>query len=505
MKATATRSRARELAAWLMVGLVCVAVAAALTGEVQLPGPFALRAELLVLGLVGAAAAPFLLTRWRTTFWVFLAWFMVEDLIRKYLGNDLRIYFIKDVLYVLLMAGLVVDATMRGVWRAAAGTARFWLYGLIAWSVVMAVPMAVVDWRIPVVALKLDWQYVPLVAVGFVLAREAGGLERLLRGVVALSVPASLIGIIQGSFGPAFLRPSVATPMLESLELIRIGGVFQPSGPFVDPGRFASMALVGYVASLALLAVGYRRASTGWRAFILLGVGVTGAAVWVNASKTNVLVALGLSIVAVFAPSFAERRPATVRAIATMGVIAIAGVVVFALLPEISSDRVAYLQRTLDPAASTNEWSFRFSAWEDNLSRGIEAGGFIGAGTGASSLGLQYLGEIDTGVDAVEGGFAAVAQQWGVVGLVLWLAWAVAWLGRQVGALRFARGQLVSGAGPIILGWMIYFLGVGFVQGFQGFQNYYANAYFWMFSGVVFALPGAASGERGGDPRRAEP
>ena len=38
------------------------------------------------------------------------------------------------------------------------------------------------------------------------------------------------------------------------------------------------------------------------------------------------------------------------------------------------------------------------------------------------------------------------------------------------------------------MAWIGYYLFLGFVPGFQSFQNYYANAYLWILSGVVFAL-----------------
>jgi hypothetical protein len=54
------------------------------------------------------------------------------------------------------------------------------------------------------------------------------------------------------------------------------------------------------------------------------------------------------------------------------------------------------------------------------------------------------------------------------------------------------RGTPLAGVGLIIVFWVVLFLFVDFVQGFQGFQNYYSNAYLWLLSGAVFALPAVA-------------
>lgn len=493
MSSSAIRGRVAVMLTWALVATMGVAVAGTITGAVALPPPLDLRPELVVLGLVFLGVAPLLLSRWRTTFWILLGWFMVEDLIRKYLGNDIRVFFLKDAIFVLLVAGLLLDPRNRGAWRAATGSARVWLYAMATWSVVMSIPLALIDWRIPLIALKLDWQYVPLVVAAFVMAREEGGFRGLLTGFVALSIPVCLVGAIQASIGPSFLRPSVETPGLE-LVLIRAHDVFQPTGPFADGGRFGYTAMLSLVTALALLVLTYRHSSVMFRLFTIVGIISAGAAVWVHASKTNIVVAPIYVMIAVLAPSWAERRPATVRALATASLIVVLMMAVFAVLPDLSTDRVMYFRDTLDPSAPTNEWDSRASSWWGSTTLGLDVGGLLGAGTGASSIGLQYLADdrapwYDTGVTQVEGGYATVLQQWGVVGLVLWLGWSLSWLGRALRSTIAVRGDPRAGAALILCSWLVVFLLVGFVGGFQGFQNYITNAYMWILFGMLFALP----------------
>jgi len=52
----------------------------------------------VALGGVVAASLTAILSRWRTGLYVFLGWLFFEDLARKYLGNNMVIYFGKDVL-----------------------------------------------------------------------------------------------------------------------------------------------------------------------------------------------------------------------------------------------------------------------------------------------------------------------------------------------------------------------------------------------------------------------
>ena len=59
---------------------------------------------------------------------------------------------------------------------------------------------------------------------------------------------------------------------------------------------------------------------------------------------------------------------------------------------------------------------------------------------------------------------------------------------------------MTAAAGFVLFAWMIFFLFIGFAGGLQAFQNYIANAYFWLLSGLMFALPLAVN-----DVRRPSP
>src|SRR5208337_2526947 len=56
-------------------------------------------AGVLVLGAVVVIA---ILNDWRRGLYILLAWILFEDLVRKYLGNNMSIYFAKDVLTLIL-------------------------------------------------------------------------------------------------------------------------------------------------------------------------------------------------------------------------------------------------------------------------------------------------------------------------------------------------------------------------------------------------------------------
>jgi hypothetical protein len=92
----------------------------------------------------------------------------------------------------------------------------------------------------------------------------------------------------------------------------------------------------------------------------------------------------------------------------------------------------------------------------------------------------------------VEAGYGSVAVEWGIVGLVLWVWWSLAWLARMVSATRRALGDRIAAFGIVVIGWLFFLLFVAFYGGIATFQNYVNNVFLWILSGMVFALPAAA-------------
>jgi hypothetical protein len=344
----------------------------------------------------------------------------------------------------------------------------------------------------------VDFLYVPLVVVGYVLARERKDLARWVTWLAVVTALASSVGLIQATIGPEFLRPSVATPGLERLELTRytVGAteVFRPVGSFVEPGRYLSLALVGLTISLGsiLVTVGPRRAIAG--VCVLIHV----AAVWTSGGRTGVLWGVVLLLVAGLAPAIAERRPTVSRAVMlAVGLVVSLGVVNY-IAPSLISSRAEFYATTLDPGVATNEWGFRWASYTQGTLRGISLGGLLGTGTGNESLGKQYIqggpGYDLPGLYLVEAGYGAVAVEWGLVGLALWLWWTIAWTVRLVARVIAASGDRIAGFGIVVIAWFAFLMFIAFFGGIANFQNYVNNVFLWFLSGMVFALPVAAGG-----------
>jgi hypothetical protein len=481
---------------WLLpIFLVLAVVVGGLVTEmVAIPSSVEVSPPAIVGALVFALSIPYLLRHWTVALGVLVVWLVVEDLFRKLAGNDIRLYFVKDAIFVVVIIALFLDPANRRRWQEATGGTRYLLYAVVAWALIMSVPAAAADWRVPLVGLRLDFMYAPLVVAGFALGARRATLRASLLFAAGIAGAVSLIGIIQATIGPSFLSPGQETPGLINLELFRYVGstaVYRPTATFVDPGRFASLAVLGLAMSLAAFTL-YRGRR---RMLAVFFAALNGGGVWVSGGRAGLVIGVMLVLFAAVAGPLAEGRLAISRALALIGVVVTASVLLASALPGVVGDRLEWYSQTLDPRSTQSEWTSRGEAYVTNTRGGLELGGLFGRGTGTESLGKQYLtGDPDVigGLYTVEGGYASLAVEWGIVGVGLWLAWSISWVARQWRAVNAARGHRSAAAGFVLLGWMLFFLFLGFVGGLQGFQNYVANAYFWLLSGLMFALPLAA-------------
>lgn len=483
-----------------------VTVAGVITGGVPIPSLLALPPVALVAVLIILSLLPLLLTKWRIAISLFFVWLIFEDLVRKLAGNDLRVYFVKDLIYIVALVAIVISPEARGTWKEATGRTRLFLYALVAWGVVMAVPSAMQDWRLPLLGLRFDFFYAPLVVVGFLLGRDKNSLRRSLVSLACIGALASGIGVVQAVIGPEFLAPSQPTPGLDHLVTVRglptTGPVYRPTGPFVDPGRYAVFSGTTLAAALAAIVITQGRQRI--LAFTAAALATTG--IWVSGGRSLFILGLALIFIALVAPAYAERRPSFSRAVpvACAAMIVVGGLTL--IVPDLFTNRLGWYQATLDPRSSENEWAYRWQLYGENSIKGIKIGGLIGRGTGVESLGKPYLLGVDTstpGLYQVESGYGSVAVEWGVVGLALWLSWSIAWFLRAARSARVARGNVVAGTAFVLSAWMFIYLFIQFYAGYATFQNYLGNAYFWFFSGIIFSIP-VAAGRIGSQGRESE-
>ena len=468
------------------------------------------RNVLLVIAVLSAfVVSGLILEDWRNGAIFFLTWLLFEDMIRKYMGNNMAVYFAKDVLVAMVYTSFL-KATMRekvGTFRPPFLYPLALFFGLGLAQVFNSESPSILY---GVLGMKLYFYYVPLMYVGYAMLRNEEDLRRFLVINVGLAAPIAALGIAQSVFGLNFLNPRGGADIDELGHLTRYtpSGVAVPRPPsvFVSDGRFAVYIILAFI--MAAAAAGYlllrKERSPRDRKVVFAAVALISLAAMMSGGRGCALYvgtsALILSAGMLWgAPPRAAETYRLVKAIRrTFIVVALALSVAVVVFPQAIGARWSFYSETLDPRNSSYEASNRL--WDyptRNLSLAFtDPDWHIGHGIGTQSLGVQYVARlVGPEVSAklpqmwLEEGYATMITELGILGPILWLAWTLSFLYAACRAVLRVKGTALF---PVALSiaWFGFLLLFPFTYGgMQPYQNFVLNAYFWLLTGVLFRLP----------------
>jgi hypothetical protein len=463
--------------------------------------------EFAGLGVVACGAAIKILRNWRAGFYGFLVWMLAEDFVRKYMGNGTLLFFGKDALLGLVYVSLLLEIR-RG--KEKWFRAPFLLFlSLFFWLAVLEVfnpysPSILYG----LLGLKLYFYYIPLIYVGYALARSDEEIKKFLRVNVIAAIVIAGIGIIQAIRGNSFLNPTHLAPALQALgDLQKVtpltGEVSSlPDSVFVSTGRYAMYLVIAFI--LAMGTAGYLLLHTRRRRTIgFIAIGAIGGATLLCGSRTAVMyvAASALALSAGFlwgAPwrwGQAHRMFKAIRRSVIVGALGLAAVVL--IFPQKAGSRIAFYSQTLMPSSSAYELSFR--AWDypvRNLMDAFTEHWIVGSGTGTASLGTQYVSGLLHEPPPnfwVEEGFGALIVEMGVLAAVLWLLWSAALLYYSWTLARRLRGTRFFPLAISIIWWAFLLLLPLTWGAISGYQDFICNIYMWLLLGILYRLPEIAA------------
>src|SRR6266550_1456201 len=241
---------------------------------------------LVVLGIVALVA---MLKNWRAGVYGFVAWIAVEDLIRKYLGNNMIVYFAKDFLALALYLSFFVAcrSTLTKLYRP-----PFLITFLIFfwYCVIQAFNPASTSIFFGLMGLKLYFFYAPLLLVGYALVDSDKEVRRFFFFNSVLILVVAGFGITQSILGPTFLNPEVIQEDIRGLStLYRVSPItgliaYRPTSFFVSAGRFQNFLVVSWVLALGFGGLLLMRKQNG-RLLAFTSVGIVAAASLMAASS----------------------------------------------------------------------------------------------------------------------------------------------------------------------------------------------------------------------------
>jgi hypothetical protein len=482
--------------------MILVAYAAYMSAQMILADDLPTLAYAALL-LLGGAIVIAILNDWRRGLFILVAWMLFEDFVRKYLGNNMAIYFAKDALTLILYLSFFRARLARRVER---------------FRIPFRVPLLLFFWFAflqmfnpsstsifyGILGLKVDFLYVPLVYVGYALMESEEELHRFFAFSCVLILIVAGLGLAQSVIGPTFLNPTSLQEDIRELStnyrVAPISGLvaYRPTSVFVSNGRFQDFLIFAWLITLGYGGYLLLRTRRG-RTLAFATVGTVAAASLMSTSRGVFMWNAGIALVVAAgflwgAPWRQREALRVLRAIQrTALVIGLGIIILLTMFPESLGPRLAIYSETLMPNSSKSDLVNRTRTYPmKQLGYAFDNPRWpYGYGLGTCTLGWQYVIRIMHAAPmhvGVESGWGNLITELGIVGLVLWNVLGISIV---VSAWKVATALRSTPWFPmafvIFLFAFLLFFPMSFVS-FTMYQDFVINVYFWLSLGILYRM-----------------
>jgi hypothetical protein len=456
------------------------------------------------LCFAGGVVVVAVLNNWRNGMYFFLGWLLFEDFARKFLGNNMAIYFAKDFLLLVVLLSF-----LRALQRKEVTTFRppFLIPLLIfVWFGALQIfnPASTSIWY-GLMGFKLFFYYVPLIFIGYALLNSEVELRRFFTVNLILVIVIISLGIAQSILGASFLNPVVPADDLRELStLYRVSPIsgeiaYRPTSVFVSSGRYANFIMVAWILVLGFSGYLLLRHKRG-RVLAFIALPITAAGAFLTASRGSFM--WGMINAAVTSIAFVWGAPwrqgealRVFRSIQRVAMgIGLGMVLLFYAYPDALLSRLAIYEETLLPSSPSNELVHR--GWTYPIENFLGAFTYdrwpYGYGIGTTALGGQYVARffhVRPPVIGVESGFGTLVVEMGIGGLILWFVFSTAILFSAWKVVKKLKGSPWFPLGFVIFWYAFFLLIPATYGGMVAYEDFLLNAYFWLLLGLLFRLP----------------
>ena len=458
----------------------------------------------VALCIAGGAVVVAILHNWRNGVYFFLSWLLFEDFVRKFLGNNMAIYFGKDLLVLVVYISFFMAVRRKEV-TIFRPPFLVPLLMFIWFGAMQVFNPASTSLGYGLMGFKIFFYYVPLVFVGYALLNSEAELRRFFTTNMVLVLVIVSLGVAQSIIGPGFLNPAVQAEDLRLLSgLYRVsasGGAvaYRPTSVFVSAGRYADFIMVAWILVLGFSGYLLLRHKKG-RILAFVAIPITAAGAFLTASRGSfmwgMINAAATSIAFVWGAPWRQGEALRVfRSIQRVAIgIGLGMVLLFYVYPDALMSRLAIYEETLLPDSQTNELTHRGLTYP--LANFVGAFSYdrwpYGYGIGTTALGGQYVARffgVKPPVIGVESGYGTLVVEMGIIGLILWLVMSVAIMFSAWKVVKKLRGSPWFPLGFVIFWYAFFLLFPATFGGIQAYEDFLLNAYFWLLLGLLFRLP----------------
>lgn len=452
---------------------------------------------------IGGAVVVAILNDWRRGLYILVGWIIFEDFVRKYLGNNMAVYFAKDVLTLILYLSFFRARRNRQV-EMFRIPFRVPLLLFVWFGVIQMFNPASTSIFYGVLGIKVNFLYLPLVYVGYALIESEEDLHSFFSFVCVLILIVAGLGLTQSIIGPTFLNPSHLQEEIRELSttyrIAPISGLmaYRPTSVFVSAGRFQDFLIVSWIVSLGYAGYLLLRTRRG-RTLAFTTIGTLAAASLMSTSRGVFMWNTGSAILIcagfLWGAPWRQREALRVlRAIQRAAVfVGVAIILLTVIFPDEFGSRLAIYSETLMPNSPTSELVHRTQTYPlKQLEYAFDHPRWpYGYGIGTCTLGTQYVARILGAAPmniSVESGFGNMIIELGIVGLILWL---LLGFSITVSAWKVVNELRGSPWFPLALTITLYaailFFPMAFVSS-TAYQDFVLNSNLWLLLGILYRL-----------------
>jgi hypothetical protein len=460
----------------------------------------------VALIFAGVAAVVAILMNWRNGLYFFLAWLLFEDLARKYLGNNMVIFFGKDVLVIVVYLSFFL-AYRRGEVRSFRPPFLIPLMIFFWFGIMQVFNPGSPSFFFGLLGMKIYFLYMPLMLIGYSLVETEEDIRRFFKFCMVIAIVICGLGVAQAVMGHTFLNPTVIQEDIRDLSMnyrvapLSGAKLYRPNSVFVSTGRFGFYLIPAWLISFGFTA--YLVLRRRGRLIFLLALGALGTCTLgvVMAGSRAVIAGTSVSLIvatAAFLWGAPWEQGQVLRVFRYFSRAMIAGALAMGLMsafyPEAVASRLEFYSETLLPSGSQSQFiergqdypirnfldAFSYARWD------------IGYGIGTFSLGTQYITrymKIPQVGPGTESGYGGLVLELGVGGLILWLIMSTAIVVTAFRVVIKLRGTAWFPVGFVIMWFAFDLLFPQTFIGLTAYQDYLLNAHLWLLLGILFRLP----------------
>lgn len=162
------------------------------------------------VAFVGGAFIVAILNNWRNGVYFFLAWLLFEDFARKYLGNNMAIYFAKDFLVAIVYLSFFIAYRRKDKDLQVLRPPFLMALLVFVWFGFLQVfNPGSTSVFFGFLGMKLYFYYIPLFVIGYALIDSEPALRRFFFINLSLMLVIVVLGIVQSVLGHTFSIPTL--------------------------------------------------------------------------------------------------------------------------------------------------------------------------------------------------------------------------------------------------------------------------------------------------------